>query len=176
MSTLETSDKPQNILELFSFDLTKFFADNDYCEIESKDVEGVFMVEFEKEFPLPELDLFERVIFRLFNDKSNITASNHINVTLPANPRQITESKVKKLVNDLFSIYGYDDDRRGKWSDSDSTSFKDKDLERQWTVGNDKRVYAIKMSYTGKHGLYLKIFFFNRLMESIKFCNVQSYH
>lgn len=176
MSNSETSDKPQNILELFSFDLTKFFADNDYCEIESKDAEGVFMVEFEKEFPLAELDLFESVIFRLFNDKSNITASNHINVTLPANPRHITESKVKKLVDAIYNIYGYDDDRRGLWNDSDSTSFKDKDLERQWTIGSGKRVYAIKLSYTDKHGLYLKIFFFNRLLESIKFGNVQSYH
>ena len=46
MSILDAANKPKNILEMLSFDLTKFFADNDYCEIQSKDIEGVFMVEF----------------------------------------------------------------------------------------------------------------------------------
>lgn len=174
MSMIEATDKPKNILELFSFDLTKFFADNDYNEIGSKDEEGVIMVEFEKEFPLPELDLFDKVYFRLFNEKDNIVASNHINVTFPATLQYLTKENAMNLVNALYGIYGYDDDRRGEWSDADTKLFLDKDLDRQWTIGNDKRVYAIKLSYTDKHGFYLKIFFFNRLMESIK-SNVQSY-
>lgn len=174
MSILEATGNPRNILELFSFDLTKFFADNDYSEIGSKDVEGVIMVEFEKEFPLPELDLFDKVYFRLFNEKDNIVASNHINVTFPSTAEYVTKETVKNLVDALYGIYGCDDDRRGSWSDADTNLFFEKDLDRQWTIGNDKRVYAIKLSYTGKHGLYLKIFFFNRLMESIR-SNVQSY-
>lgn len=153
---------------LFSFDLTRFFADSDYSEIESTDEEGVIMVEFEKEFPLTELGMFDKVCFRLFNEKDNIVASNHINVTFPASPRYATKEYTMSLVNALFEIYGYDDDRKGEWTDADAKSFADKDFDRQWTIGNDKRVYAIKLSYTEKHGLYLKIFFFNRLMESIK--------
>lgn len=176
MSILDAANKPKNILEMLSFDLTKFFADNDYCEIQSKDIEGVFMVEFEKEFPLVELGLFEKVIFRLFNDKDNINGSNHINVTLPANPRYVTLKNVRSLVNELYAIYGYDDDRKGEWDESDSKLFQSKDLERQWTIGNDKCVYAVKLSYTDKHGLFLKIFFFNRLVEAIKKEDEQSYY
>ena len=176
MSILDAQNKPKNILELLSFDLTKFCADNDYCEIESKDIEGVFMVEFEKEFPLVELGMFEKVVFRLFNDKNNINGSNHINVTMPANPRYITSARVKSLINSLYGIYGYDDDRKCEWNDADMTAFAEKDLERQWTVGNDKCVYTVKLSYTEKHGLILKIFFFNRLVEAIKKEDVQSYY
>lgn len=167
-NTDSISARPHNILELFSFDLTKFFADSDYSEVESKDIEGVFMVEFEKDFPLVELGMFEKVVFRLFDDKNNITASNHINVTLPANMRLVTMEKTKAIVNSLFAIYGYDDDRRGLWNSTDTKLFAENDVDRQWTIGNDKRVYAIKLSYTEKHGLYLKIFFFNRLLEIAK--------
>ncbi|MBR2195126.1 MAG: hypothetical protein IJ911_05870 [Salinivirgaceae bacterium] len=176
MSILDATNKPKNILELLSFDLTKFFADNDYCEIQSKDIEGVFMVEFEKEFPLVELGMFEKVVFRLFNDKNNINGSNHINVTMPANQRYVTSSRVKSLINSLYNVYGYDDDRKGEWDDADLSAFAEKDLERQWTVGNDKCVYAVKLSYTEKRGLILKIFFFNRLMESLNREDEQSYY
>ena len=148
MSILDAANKPKNILEMLSFDLTKFFADNDYCEIESKDIEGVFMVEFEKEFPLVELGMFDKVVFRLFNDKDNINGSNHINVTMPANPRYVTQKNAKALINSLYAIYGYDDDRKGEWDEADIKMFQVKDLERQWTIGNDKCVYAVKMSYT----------------------------
>lgn len=175
MSISEESGKPKNILELFSFDLTKFFADSDYSEIGSNDAEGVIMVEFEKDFPLVELDLFDKVYFRLFDEKNNIVAGNHINVTFPANPKYVTQKSITNLISALYAIYGYDDDRKGLWTDSDTKSFIDKDLDRQWTIGNDKCVYAIKLSYTEKHGLFLKIFFFNRLLESIKH-NVQSYY
>lgn len=162
---MNTTPKPNNVLELFSFDLTQFFADNDYNEIESNDSEGVFMIEFEKDLPLAELGLFEKVIFRLFNDKTNVNGSNHINVTIPASAKHIVKSNVKQLIDNLYSIYGYDDDRNGAWNTTDDQLFEEKDLERQWTIGNDKFVYAVKVSYTEKHGLYLKIFFFNRLME-----------
>ena len=176
MSILDAANKPKNILEMLSFDLTKFFADNDYCEIESKDIEGVFMVEFENEFPLVELGMFDKVVFRLFNVKDNINGSNHINVTMPANPRYVTQKNAKALINSLYAIYGYDDDRKGEWDEADIKMFQVKDLERQWTIGNDKCVYAVKMSYTENHGFYLKIFFFNRLVEAIKKENEQSYY
>lgn len=128
MSLLNAANKPKNILEMLSFDLTKFFADNDYCEIESKDIEGVFMVEFEKEFPLVELGMFEKVVFRLFNDKDNINGSNHINVTMPANPRYITQKNVRSLIDSLYGIYGYDDDRKGEWDENDTRHSKPKTL------------------------------------------------
>ena len=134
------------------------------------------MVEFEKEFPLVELGMFEKVVFRLFNDKDNINGSNHINVTMPANPRYITQKNVRSLIDSLYGIYGYDDDRKGEWDENDNKAFQAKDLERQLTIGNDKCVYAVKMSYTEKHGFYLKIFFFNRLVEAIKKADEQSYY
>ncbi len=168
MSILDVNNKPKNILEMLSFDLTKFFADSDYMEIQSKEFDDIYMMEFEKKFPHVELGLFEKVIFRLFNNKKNVSASNHINVTMPANSRYVTKDRVKSLINSLFDIYGYDDDRKGEWEDTDTRNFLDKDLERQWTIGNDKLVYTIRFSYTERHGLILKIFFFNRLLELLK--------
>lgn len=176
MSLLDATNKPNNILELFSYDLTKFFADNDYNEIQSKDIEDVFMVEFEKRFPHVELGLFEKVIFRMFNNKTNINGSNHVNVTMAANNRYVSNDKIKSLTNSLYNIYGFDDDGKGEWTDNDEKDFAAKDYERQWTLGDGKRVYAIKLSYTENRGLILKIFFFNRLIELLKDAEEQSYY
>lgn len=176
MSLLDATNKPNNILELFSYDLTKFFADNDYNEIQSKDIEDVFMVEFEKRFPHVELGMFERVIFRMFNNKTNINGSNHVNVTMVANNRYITKDRLKSLSDSLYDIYGFDDDGKGEWGNVDEKEFADKDFERQWTVGDGRRVYAIKLSYTDSRGLILKIFFFNRLLELLKDAEEPSYY
>lgn len=176
MSILDSTNKPSNILELFSYDLTKFFADNDYTELQSKDIEDVFMVEFEKRFPYVELGLFERVVFRMFNNKTNINGSNHVNVTMVANNRYVTKERLQALSNSLFDIYGFDDDGKGEWTNNDDKDFVAKDFERQWTLGDGKFVYAIKLSYTENRGLVLKIFFFNRLIELLKDAEEPSYY
>jgi hypothetical protein len=78
---------PKNIIELFTFDLTTFFYEEDYEEIESQEIDGVFMIEYEKALPWTELGLFEKVFFRIFNDKTNIVGSSHINVTIASQSR-----------------------------------------------------------------------------------------
>lgn len=158
---------PKNIIELFTFDLTTFFYEEDYEEIESQEIEGVFMVEYEKVLPWTELGLFEKVFFRIFNDKTNIVGSSHINVTLPANPEYVDIEKTANLINSLFRIYGWDDENRGEWSETDKTEFEDRVFERQWTLGEGKFIYSVKVTYNSKYGLHLKILFFNHLLDLI---------
>ncbi len=168
MTILSVFNKPKNILELFSFDITKFFSDNDYEEVQSNDIDGIFMVEFEKQLPHVELSLFDKVVFRMFNNKKNITGSNHVNITFPANDRYITKSRMKSLVNTLFDIYGHDDEHRGEWSETDDQDYADKTLEREWILGEGKEIYTIKLSFTEKYGFLVKILFFNHLIEVLK--------
>lgn len=160
--------EPKNIIELFTFDLTTFFYEEDYEEISSDEQDGVFMIEYEKSLPWIELDLFHKVIFRVFNDKNNIIGSNHINVSFPTEEEQVTLAKVKKLINKLNKIYGWDDENRGEWSESDDADFKDGLLERLWTLGEGKFIYSVRVNHTHRDGLVLKILFFNHLLELTK--------
>jgi hypothetical protein len=160
-------NNPKNIIELFTFDLTTFFFEEDYEEVQSQEGEGVFMVEYEKILPWIEMGLFEKVQFRVFNDKTNIIGSNHINVMLPATESLVDVEKVAHLLNSLYNIYGWDDENRGEWSDYDHHDFLEKSLERQWTLGEGKYIYSIKVTFNQKYGLLLKILFFNHLLELI---------
>jgi hypothetical protein len=158
---------PKNIIELFTFDLTTFFYEEDYEEVQSQEGDGIFMVEYEKNLPWTEMGLFEEVQFRIFNDKANIIGSSHINVTLPATPHLVELEKVAFLLNSLYNIYGWDDENRGIWNDDDKHDFQEKSLEHQWTLGEGKYIYSVKVTYNQKYGLLLKILFFNHLLELI---------
>jgi hypothetical protein len=158
---------PKNIIELFTFDLSTFFYEEDYEEVQSQEGDGVFMVEYEKILPWTEMGLFEKVQFRLFNDKTNIVGSSHINVTLPATQHLVEIEKVATLLNSLYNIYGWDDENRGTWNDNDVHDFLEKSLERQWTLGEGKYIYSVKVTCNQKYGLLLKILFFNHLLELI---------
>jgi hypothetical protein len=62
---------------------------------------------------------------------------------------------------------GWDDENRGEWSDRDKTDFNDQVFERQWTLGEGKFIYSVKVNYNNKYGLQLKILFFNHLLDLI---------
>jgi hypothetical protein len=159
--------EPKNIIELFTFDLTTFFYEDDYEEISSDEQAGIFMIEYEKSLPWLELNLFNKVVFRVFNDKNNIIGSNHINVRFPAKEDQINLQNVKKLVNKLNKIYGWDDENRGEWTAHDENDFNKGFMERQWTLGEGKYIYSVKVTLNIRDGLALKILFFNHLLELI---------
>lgn len=170
MDTFGLLREPKNIIELFTFDLSTFFYEEDYSEVQSEERDGIFMIEYTKQLPWIELELFDQVLFRVFNDKSNITGGNHINVQLPASTEKISIERVERLVRNLFKLYGWDDENRGDWSDIDRKDFNDNLLERVWTLGENKNIYSVKLSYNHKYGLELKILFFNHLLNLLNTC------
>lgn len=155
------------ILELFSFDLTTFFVEDDFEIIECKEESCTFMVEYEKNLPWFELDLFDKVIFRVFNDKKNFTGSSHVNLKLPAPKEIVTKDKIKHLTNEIVKKYGKDDNKNNEWNQQDDKNFDNKNFERYWTCGNDKYVYAIKLTQNKKGDFDFSILFFNNLLKII---------
>ena len=105
MNAFGLFNEPKNIIELFTFDLTTFFYEDDYEEIACIENEGVFMIEFEKMLPWTELGLFNTVIFRVFNDKRNTIGSSHINIRLTTEINSKSKKHIIKLVNKLNIIY-----------------------------------------------------------------------
>ena len=160
-------DEPKNIIELFTFDLTTFFYEDDYEEIACTENEGVFMIEFEKVLPWVELGLFETVIFRVFNDKRNIVGSNHINVRFTSKIVDNLKKYIVKLINKLNIIYGLDDDNSGSWSENDDEALELLKLKRQWTLGEGINIYAVRVLIIDGE-LVLEVLFFNHLVELIK--------
>lgn len=165
MDNLGLLSEPKNILELFTFDLTTFFFEEDYEEIDCCEEKGVFMVEYKKSLPWLELDLFDYVIFRVFNDKENIIGSSHINVKLPANIQFQSEDLVIKLTNALFNIYGWDDESNGSWTNQDLPLYKKGAYYRNWTLGEGKYVYSVKVRQDKNKSVSLQILFFNHLLK-----------
>lgn len=165
MDNLGLLSEPKNILELFTFDLTTFFYEEDFEEIDCYEEKGVFMVEYKKNLPWLELDFFDHVVFRVFNDKENIVGSSHINVKMPANVQFQTNELVKKLTNTLFNLYGWDDESKGDWIETDTSAFKIGQLTRTWTLGEGKYVYTVKLQQDENKGVLLQILFFNHLLK-----------
>ncbi len=167
MSGFGLFKEPKNIIELFTFDLTTFFYEDDYEEISSTEKGGVFMIEYEKILPWTELGLFNSVVFRVFNDKNNIVGSNHINVRFSSIIEEYPNQDVMKLVHKLTKIYGNDDDNEGTWAESDEKAFKEGTLRRQWTLGEGKFIYTVRI-VMNNNTLKLEILFFNHLLDLIK--------
>lgn len=167
MAAFGLLNEPKNIIELFTFDLTTFFVEDDYEEISCIEEAGVFMIEYEKMLPWIEHGLFNSVIFRVFNDKKNIIGSNHINVRFTSNIDSENMLNLQKLVYKLQKIYGFDDENLGDWTTSDEESLKSGKLLRQWTLGEGKHIYTVKLR-VHKSELTLEILFFNHLLELLK--------
>lgn len=168
MSVFGLFKEPKNIIELFTFDLTTFFFEDDYEEISSNEKEGVFMIEYEKILPWTELGLFNSVVFRVFNDKKNIIGSNHINVRFTSQIDEPYNNKnLIKLINKLNKIYGFDDENRGDWDNSETANNTIVKIIRQWTLGEGKYIYTVRLRIKN-NTLLLEILFFNHLLELIK--------
>jgi len=167
MSAFGLFKEPKNIIELFTFDLTTFFFEDDYEEISSNEKDGVFMIEYEKALPWTELGLFNTVVFRVFNDKKNLNGSNHINVRFSYNITDFPNKHIIKLVNKINKIYGFDDENRGEWSENENNYLTTNQLIRQFTLGEGKNIYTVRLSTKDKV-LLLEILFFNHLVELIK--------
>jgi len=159
--------EPKNIIELFTFDLSTFFYEDDYEEISCVEEGEVFMIEYEKALPWTEVGLFNSVVFRVFNDKKNIIGSNHINVRFSVEYSKNNKSYIVKLINKLYKIYGWDDENRGEWSDIDDEKIEKSELIRQWTLGEGKYIYTVHISM-GNNTLLLEILFFNHLLKLIQ--------
>ncbi|MGD9994690.1 MAG: hypothetical protein AB7S69_15440 [Salinivirgaceae bacterium] len=159
--------EPKNIIELFTFDLTSFFMEEDFSEVLCEESDGVFMIEYEKILPWCEHDLFEKVVYRVFNDKKNIIGSNHINVRFQAQGDKLNLENAKNLVNKLHKTYGWDDENRIEWTADDEQDFNNSGLKRQWTLGEGKYIYQVKVNQSKTTGLTLTILFFNNLLHLI---------
>jgi len=166
MSSFGLFKEPKNIIELFTFDLTTFFFDDDYQEISSNETDGVFMIEYEKSLAWIELDLFNTVVFRVFNDKNNINGSNHINVRFSCEIDDFPNKQIIQLVNKLHKIYGFDDENLGEWNETDTKNINSNQLIRQYTLGEGKNIYTVRLSFKNNF-LLLEILFFNHLLELI---------
>lgn len=167
MSALSFDKEAKNILDLFTFDLTTFFLEEDYQEVNCIEEAGVFMIEYEKILPWIEHNLFNKVIFRVFNDKHNIIGSSHINVCFPAKASKINKSGLIDLISSLHKIHKNDDENLGEWSNNDDENYNHSLIERLWTRGVGKNIYSIKLTYEKNTGLILKILFFNHLLNLV---------
>ncbi|MBE9466799.1 MAG: hypothetical protein IMY72_00600 [Bacteroidetes bacterium] len=162
MDLFDSEKKGKTILDLFTYDLTTFFY-GEYEEVDSEETEETFMIVYEKKLPWTELNAFDTLQFRVFFDKHNITGSNPINVKLLAKDTIIDIDNVKSVVENVFDVYGKDDDERAEWTNQDKIDFFSKKLKRIWTI--EKGVSFVTVYYNEDEKLVLNILFLNNLIK-----------
>lgn len=158
----------KNILELFTFDLTTFFVQDDFEIVGFVEEGDLFMVEYKKNLPWLEFDLFDHIILRVLHDKKNFLSNSRVNLRLSANKKTVTVENVKYLTNQLAEIYSTDDKKKEEWNEQDANNLQHLTFERTWTFEENKYVYTIKLNQTPTGNLELHIFFFNHFLKIIK--------
>ncbi|MDA3865973.1 MAG: hypothetical protein PF489_04395 [Salinivirgaceae bacterium] len=157
--------EPKNVLDLFTYDLTTFFYE-DYNEINSEEILDTVLIDYEKTLPWKELEVFNRVVFRVFIEKSNVTGTNHINVTCFADDGYAKEDLVK-IIEKITRIAGIDDNRKGFWSDSDDENYENGFIDRMWTLGKNDNIYSLRLTYDPEQGPQFSILFFTNLLKNL---------
>lgn len=157
--------EPKTILDLFTYDLTTFFLE-DYKEVNSEEILDTVLIDYEKILPWKEFDIFNRVLFRVFIEKTNVTGTNHINVTFFADDG-CAKKDVIKIVERITRITGIDDNRKGFWSNTDDVNFDLGKASRMWTLGRNENIYSLRLGYSHESGLQLSILFFTNLLKQL---------
>ena len=157
--------KPQHILDIITYDLSTFFYEDDYEEVYSEEILDTFLIDYQKKLPWKEFGIFDRVIFRVFTEKSNLTGTNHINVTFHSEELTVPQDKAIQLLTDIEGIYGPDDNRRELGQDEDKLKAENGIIVRMWTLGEEQNVYSVRLRYTKEQGMELQIMFYTNLLK-----------
>jgi hypothetical protein len=164
MNYFNSNLKERTILDILTFDLSTFFY-GEYQEINTEEVEGTFLIDYEKKLPWSEFEIFDQLYFRVFNDKKNIHGSNHINATLINRDTEYGKNNVVDMLDKIFQIYGLDDLQKGKWEERDEDEFLNKTFMRTWTIGKEENIYTIQIKFDNEQKLSLSILLFTNLLR-----------
>ncbi len=159
--------KPKHILDLITYDLSTFFYEDDYEEVYSEEILDTFLIDYQKKLPWKEFGIFDRVIFRVFTEKSNLTGTNHINVTFHSEEVEIPTEKTLSLLQELEELYGTDDNRLSLWQAAEQENLKNGNIVRMWTLGEEQNVYSVRFKYVKGQGMQLQIMFYTNLLKSL---------
>ena len=110
--------------------------------------------------------MFNRVIFIVFIEKTNITGTNHINVTFYAD-EGFNKENIIHIIEKITRITGIDDNRKGFWTASDDEHFEKGFVDRMWTLGKNENIYSLRLTYDKNQGLNLSILFFTNLLKQL---------
>jgi hypothetical protein len=167
MGMFKKLSKPKHILDLITYDLSTFFYEDDYEEVYSEEILDTFLIDYQKKLPWKEFGIFDRVIFRVFTEKSNLTGTNHINVTFHSDEIEIPAEKVLGLLQELEELYGTDDNRRGLWLEEEKNNLDNGKVVRMWTLGEEQNVYSVRFKYIKGDGMQLQIMFYTNLLKTL---------
>ena len=159
--------KPQHILDIITYDLSTFFYEDDYEEVYSEEILDTFLIDYRKKLPWKEFGIFDRIIFRVFTEKSNLTGTNHINVTFHSEELTVPHDKAMILLTDLENLYGSDDNRRGLWQEEEKVKVESGQIMRMWTLSEELNVYSVRLRYTIEKGMELQIMFYTNLLKTL---------
>jgi len=157
-------EQGENILDLLSFDITKYF-ENNYQIVQTEDSPAVQIVDYEQELPINEFDFFDTLHLMVMFDKFFITSDTHMNATFRTKKRELSIKEIKEVTNFFFNLYGLDDSKKGKWTKSDIKNLKLFSFNRIWPIGNGESF--VKLAYKKDTGFEISILFLNNLLESV---------
>jgi len=157
-------DQPNNLLDVFTFDITCFF-ENEYQIISTEDSPAVQIVDYEISLEQLELGIFDTLHLMVMFDKFFIESDTHMNATFRSKQKSVDISEIKKITNNFHNIYGNDDSKNKKWTKSDVEKIKDYSFNRIWPTGHGDSF--LKLAYKQDSGFELSILFLNNLLDNL---------
>lgn len=115
----ETYKSNATILDLLNLDLNSV-PDKSFIFIrDEKNQDGNTIKIFEKKLDFKEFDIFETVELKLFE-------TGPMNVLFKSSyPDMVSVSSLKKMVDEIYSIYGYDFNKKGAFTSEDKKEYFD---------------------------------------------------
>ncbi len=162
MSHIATRRIPKSVVELFTYDLTTFFAEDNFDVVYSDDTADTIWVDYEKILPWIEFNMFSKVTFRVFTHKHSFEGRSHINVVLPCKTSEVKIETFQNFLNKLYEAFGTDDKHREWLTELEAIEYGKKRIERFWTKGEGKNVYYMEL-VGGVNFIMFRILFFNNI-------------
>ncbi|NOZ47994.1 MAG: hypothetical protein GXO79_14630 [Chlorobi bacterium] len=163
---METNDSNASILDWLQFDLSNFFL-QEYEEVYSEEIEGLYCIDYEKKLPQLEFNIFDMMRLRVFSKVKDIESSEHINTTFFTRENEWNISKLNNLVELLFNLYGLDQNGKGLLNDEDISDLKLNIFNRTWTLGTDENVHMLQLTKKEEEGLEFHIVFLKSLLRCL---------
>jgi len=164
MKTMEFQSGKNSILDVIKFDITQFFVGG-YTIISTEDMAVIQIVDYEKQLPDVEFDLFDTLRLMVMFDKYLVNSDTHINATFYTKNKNISIKGIEHITNYFHHLFGVDDAKNAQWTEEDEKAIENFTFNRIWPTSNGESF--IKLSYTQTKGLEFTLLFLNNLLESL---------
>ncbi|MEL7589090.1 MAG: CFI-box-CTERM domain-containing protein [Prolixibacteraceae bacterium] len=149
------------ILDFLNIDLNTFTEGDFEIGHSGENSQGDRYVDYEKFLFPKSVNIFDKLILKIFAGNFQITKDTDINLILLAERKEPSLDQIKGLVNLLHTYFGKDSQGNTRWNSNDILNSKHGVFHRHWDLKidddslslKDDNTYTIDISYSPKNAI-----------------------